>query len=322
MRNTASFQNAAALFPERIKNILQLLSASFSGSVREIRLYDGAPLLFLTDHGLKSLSENGRLASFSGKNSVRADVPLMKHVLLNAAGASVYQYEKEITEGYITVSGGIRIGICCSFPEKGASLDRLTSLNIRIPYEDDFPCPVPESLLCSGGLLIAGVPGSGKTTVLKACCRALCDTECGGMKRVSIIDTRGELSAFSLREKKYAADIIACADKAVGIQRALRLMSPEIIVCDEIGDVRETESILEGMNAGVSFITAMHAGNVTELARREQFRRLCFAGVFENAVFLSAGQPGMIVKAYTGEELADEIHKYLAALRRDSAHGL
>ena len=309
MKNIKGYQRAAALFSAALKETLFLLPSRYAGAVREIRAYAGAPLLLLTDDGLRCVSSDGILSSFSGRDSLSADGRELKNILLNAAGASVYQYEKELENGYITCPDGIRIGICCASADKGFSLDRLTSINIRIPYEEAFPCPVPEALFNAGGVLIAGAPGSGKTTVLKACCRFLCDTSHGRIKRLSIVDPRGELSCFSCGEKKYAADIIACADKARGILRALRLMSPEYIVCDETGDVRETDSMLEGMNSGVRFITAMHAGNAAELVRREQFSRLCSAGVFEHVVMLSAESPGTVIDILKREELENEIRR-------------
>lgn len=318
MKNMISFQRAAELFPAKLKEKLFLLPSRYAGAVREIRVYDGAPLLLLTDDGLRCVAEDGMLLSFFGGGCLSADARDMKMILLNAAGASVYQYEKELANGYITCPDGIRIGICCSSADKGVSLDRLTSINIRIPYEEEFPCPVPEVLLTDGGVLIAGAPGSGKTTVLKACCRFLCDTSRGRIKRLSIVDSRGELSCFSCGEKKYAADIIACADKAAGILRALRLMSPEYIVCDETGDVRETDSMLEGMNSGVRFITAMHAGSTGELVRREQFARLCFAGVFKHVVMLSAEAPGTVADIWKREELENEICRYYPFVHRCS----
>lgn len=316
MKNIKGYQRAAGLFSAKLKDKLFLLPSRYAGAVREIRVYADAPLLLLTDDGLRCVSADGMLSSFSGRGCLSADVRELKNILLNAAGASVYQYEKELENGYITCPDGIRIGICCASADKGISLDCLTSINIRIPYEEEFPCPVPEALFAAGGVLVAGAPGSGKTTVLKACCRFLCDTSCGRIKRLSIVDSRGELSCFSCGEKKYAADIIACADKARGILRALRLMSPEYIVCDEIGDVRETDSMLEGMNSGVRFITAMHAGNTGELIRRAQFVRLCFAGVFEHVVMLSADRPGMIADIRKREELENEIRRCDPFVRR------
>lgn len=322
MKNRKSFERAAALFPPDIKEILFALIPSYPGYIREIRVYDGAPLLVHTDGGLRCIADDGSLSSFSGDHCISADVSVMKRVLLNAAGASVYQYEKELSSGYITCFGGIRIGICRDAPAVEKTLDTLTSLNIRLPFEEDYPCPVPDSLYEAGGILIAGAPGSGKTTVLKSFCRRLCDTRRGGMKRVSIVDSRGELSCFAVEGKFYASDIIVCTDKAVGIQRALKLMSPEYIVCDEIGDLRETEAMLEGMNSGVRFITAMHADGIKELTGREQFRRLCLAGAFENAVLLSSESPGIVKQIVKREALENEIYQHCASLRRGTVYGV
>ena len=69
-------------------------------------------------------------------------------------------------------------------------------------------------------------------------------------------------------------DVIAGRDKREAVLTALRLLSPEVIVCDEIGSARETECLLEGLNSGVILIASMHARDLPQLARRGQFRRL------------------------------------------------
>ena len=104
-------------------------------------------------------------------------------------------------------------------------------------------------------------------------------------------------------------DVIAGRDKRESILTALRLLSPEVIVCDEIGSCRETESILEGMNSGVTFIASIHARDLSQLIRRGQFLRLFNENVFSHVVMLSPEQKGKIDRIYAYEEVSDEIHR-------------
>ena len=312
MKNNDYFIYAAGLFPEPERAALLKAGEVFAGTVEEIRLYKDKPVILNTDRGIKYTDKNGLVSSFVTEKSLRAASAVLSSVVVSACSSSLYAHEKELCEGYITTSCGIRIGICAAEADKMLTPDRITSLNIRLPCSGDeaFITELPAGYIAEGGLLIAGAPGSGKTTLLKSCCRFLCRTGGEGFKRVSVIDPRGELAAFSFGTDCYAADVLSCTDRAAGIQRALRLMSPEYIICDETGTSGETKGMMQGMNSGVKFIAAMHAGNVKELVRREQFRRLFAEGVFSRAVLLSETSPGKITAVYGREELENEIRKY------------
>ncbi len=303
--------SALALLPEKLRYPLLEAANSFGGNINEIRLYRDRPVVFVTDRGVRFPDLTGGIKSFPGKNCVSVSRDVFGTIISSAAGGSVYQYEKELCAGYITAQSGIRIGVCFSEPDKMFSSERITSLNIRLPYPyADVPgLPLIKDHIAEGGMVIAGPPCSGKTTLLKACCRELCRLDGGAFRRVSVIDTRGELEAFSFGSPGYAADIISCFSRAEGIQRALRLMSPEYIICDEAGDCDETAGILEGMNGGVRFIAAMHAGSIGELVKRKQFRMLFEENVFYRAVMLSGISPGEILAVYGRKELEDEIRK-------------
>lgn len=47
---------------------------------------------------------------------------------------------------------------------------------------------------------------------------------------------------------------------------ALRSLSPEVIICDEIGD--DAEAVRQCMSSGVKLIVSAHAGSIEELKRR------------------------------------------------------
>ena len=111
-------------------------------------------------------------------------------------------------------------------------------------------------------------------------------------------------------------------NKADAILHAVRLLSPEVIICDEIGGYRETESILQGLNSGVSFIASVHAGDVSSLVRRRQFRLLFDESVFDKAVFLSAEMPGKITAAYSYGELLYEINRSCEPLHGNCTDGV
>ncbi|MCH5198801.1 MAG: hypothetical protein J1E34_07840, partial [Oscillospiraceae bacterium] len=173
---------------------------------------------------------------------------------------------------------------------------------IRIPFENtDLEMSEEEKKLLknSRGLLVAGPPASGKTTFLKKCAVALAGGRLGKYRKTAVIDERDEFySSLSLAGSVISADIIRGRSKISGIETALRLLSPEYIICDETGSVNEAEKMLEGMNSGVIFLASIHAGNIDELKKREQFIKLWENGVFEQVLFLSSEKKGQISEIY------------------------
>lgn len=89
-------------------------------------------------------------------------------------------------------------------------------------------------------------------------------------------------------------------DKPSGIIQAIRSMSPDIIVCDEIGTQRDIDAVEYSVNSGVSFISTLHCSSVDELRRKDNIRKLVSCGGFKTLVFLdnraSAGRVSKIMR--------------------------
>ena len=184
---------------------------------------------------------------------------------------SVHSFAREIAEGYITLPGGGRVGFCgTAVIQEGrlTALRDISSLNIRFPRQvkgcaEELCRRVFSEGLCS--VIVCGRPLSGKTTVLRDMARIL-----GQAHRVAVVDSRGELAgvhggipALDVGEN---TDVLNGYSKADGIMCALRSLSPEIIICDEIGG--DAESVRQCMNCGVKLVVSAHAGSIAELTRR------------------------------------------------------
>lgn len=314
MKNTDIYKKALSLFPERLKTVLGDVPLFFDGTVYEIRLHADASVYFSTDSGIKFLNSNGRLTSTDGEYCQSSSRDELREIVNKACSYSVFAHQNELSRGYITYLSGIRIGVISANTPDGFSLSGVTGLNIRLPFNGLF-CENEQlkQLLVSmnTGLLIAGAPSSGKTTMLKACCRFLSSAKNGCFKKVCVIDERNELSESVFFEGKGASlDIISGYEKSYAIERALRLFSPDIIACDEIGGGDEVRGILSGLNSGVKFIATIHAADIAQICRRQQFRELFRENVFDSVVFLSQTNPGNIKNIYSYEVIEDAIHKY------------
>ena len=203
---------------------------------------------------------------------------------------SPYAYSETIKKGYITLCGGIRIGICgrAAVEEKKIiGVKDITGLNIRIPsYNGTLGKGVAEMLLekqskGGSGALIYSPSGEGKTTLLKNLAVHLSSGV--HAKRVVIVDTRDELSELS-QSGELCLDILSGYPKAEGIEIATRTMNAEFIICDEIGDQEEVEAILSSQNCGVPIIASAHGGSVAGILHRSGIRRLHESMAFDTYI--------------------------------------
>ena len=150
----------------------------------------------------------------------------------------------------------------------------------------------------TGGVLLAGPPASGKTTVLRDLARIL-----GDRMRICIPDERGELAAVRNGIPQFAVgaqtDVFDGYPKAEAIAAAVRVMNPELLICDEIGSEAETEMLLQSVHTGVTLIASAHAADLQTLLLRPQIRRLTEAGIFRRGFLLGTGEACGQIKAGT-----------------------
>lgn len=193
---------------------------------------------------------------------------------------SLHSFEKTMAEGYIPLGNGCRVGVCGKYSE--GSITEITSVVIRIPRSiygiGDGLCK--RIISRGGGMLLYSPPGVGKTTLLRDIASTLSSPPY--LKRVSIIDSRNEIfrpDAF----RRSIADIYNSYPKSIGIELAVRTMSPEFIVCDELGS-SEADSVLATQSFGVPLIASAHAPSLDSLLSRKVFKDLDECGIFSTYV--------------------------------------
>ena len=271
----------AATIP--LKSIEKIRITTPFSQLAEIRLRAGRPCVAVNIFGeIKPCS-----AVFSAEEIAECFAEICRY--------SVYSFEAEIAQGYITLDGGHRVGICGTAVTKDgkiASIKDISGLNIRIAHQmigcaDDLYQSVFSGKLRS--LLLAGKPLSGKTTVLRDLARQL-----GARHRVVLIDSRGELSASVRGTPSFDiglnTDALCGCEKSDGIMLALRSLSPEIIICDEIGN--DEAAIEQAMFCGVKLIASAHADSIDQLRKRPSTRGIL--PFFERVAVL--GDRGRIIE--------------------------
>ncbi len=220
----------------------------------------------------------------SGENipiGICVDSEEMQECVIKLCRGSFYSHEGTVRAGYIMFDGGVRIGVCGTFTADGKGIREITSLNIRIPHiireisgKVLDICIVPSGIK---SLLIYSAPGVGKTTLLRDLASVL---SVEYMRRVALIDTRGELYIKEMFAGGLC-DVLSGYPRGLGMEIATRTLSPEVIICDEIGDMEEAKKILEMRNTGVPIIASAHGDSLTGLLRRPSIRLLHENGIFD-----------------------------------------
>ena len=227
----------------------------------------------------------------------------LSNILNCLCGGSMYAHQDTLRQGYVTLHGGIRVGVCGRMRMDGGRLlgvSDISSLIFRfpkaIPVMTDPICKLLRQAHPGRGVLIYSPPGVGKTTLLRGLIRAM--TLPPNAWRVSVIDTREELAACGV-EAQCAADWLSGYPRAEGIEIATRTLNPQLIVCDEIGGTGEAEAICAACNGGVPLLATAHGSDVAGLLRRRGLRILHESGVFGSYVGLTRSPSGALQQKVT-----------------------
>ncbi|MEE1245512.1 MAG: hypothetical protein UHM16_07610 [Acutalibacteraceae bacterium] len=308
MENEKNFESVLYALPERLVPTFQNLSLCVKSNVSEIRLRLGLPLALTVKGETVFLRENGKTQFFISADLIKITQNDLDETFKKLCNNSVYAHEKEIKNGYITMKNGCRAGICGNLSDSGFLSD-ISSVNIRIAREIIGSAnEIVKNYTC-GGLLIAGPPCSGKTTVLRDLVRQLSQGNTGRIKRICVIDSRNEISGTAKGGKGtdlgYATDVLVCKDKAAGIEIALRTMFPEVIAFDEIGSLSELKSVSDCFCSGVDIITTAHIGCLQELTQRNVTYNLLKSGAVSFVALLPKIHGGRIQFISVKEVLRD-----------------
>ncbi|MGN0812730.1 MAG: hypothetical protein ACI4MQ_04380 [Candidatus Coproplasma sp.] len=229
--------------------ILIALGSLNINNLTEIRLKSGQPVIIHYRGEYKYLKQNG-VCNEAGNAIVCSSA---EKVLERAMGNSVYTYAEQLKYGFITVDGGVRIGIAGEYVTQNGnviSVRDVTSLNIRIPHEAVGCADEIFNVISNNGIkstLIFSPPGYGKTTILRDLARLIS----AKLKlKVLIADERNEISGVSGGNVTFnlgvTCDIVRGADKRFVFENAVRTFSPQVVVTDEIygkGDYSAVEFI-------------------------------------------------------------------------------
>lgn len=287
--------------PSFLATTLLKIPVQDTQKITEIRIRSARPITVSLGAMNRFITSKGTLTDIFDKTVLATTHAQVQECFLTLCHHSIPKYERMIAQGFIPLDGGHRAGVCGSafiHVDGSFAIKNITSINIRVAHQISKPLEDKLQRLLQtsqSGVLIAGEPGSGKTTVLRQIMQLLSILG----KRTSVVDERMELAPVGnhgfLYEIPLYCDVLSGYTKHIGMQHAIRVLSPRVLICDELGANEDIKAVVQAVNSGVQMVASIHASNLQEIKHREQCKKLLQTGAFSHAVILKGYEhPGEI----------------------------
>ena len=273
------------------KAVARPLNALPDGSLREIRVRAGQSIRLSTRQG----------ETICPCEPTPQQVAQMAEALCEHA---LYARAEEQRSGFVTLRGGHRMGLCGRVICQGQSIRALRDISsfcIRIAGQwrgaaDGLIGQLTDENCRS--TLIVGLPGMGKTTLLRDSLRRL--SEAG--RRVCVVDERSEIAAMCdglpQLEVGPCTDVLDGCGKEAGLRWLLRSLSPEVLVTDELSDTLDAQAALEAIRSGVSMLATVHGRDLDSVCGRNTLYPLIRDRAFERYAVLDVHEVGKLAGIY------------------------
>lgn len=290
MQETKTMNLMTKYFPKHIKEALEdNISEEEVNIIEEIRIRINLPIIV-------KLAEKEKIIDY------KVSTEDINYIFQKICENSIYAYQNQIANGFVTIKGGNRVGIVgTAVVQNGkvTNLNYVSGLNFRIAQEiigcsnKIMPNIIRGETIYN--TLIIAMPGMGKTTLLRDIIRNLSNGFTDGNTKIkgqniSVIDERGEISATyrggSQNELGIRTDVLNDIPKAIGMKMAIRSMAPQIIAADEIGSVDDVNAIQYAICCGIKGIFTAHGNSVEDVKKNTELKSLIDNKIFEKFIII------------------------------------
>ena len=270
-------------FPMQVRDCI-INSADYRlKDVKEIRIRVNRPIV------LKTFTDDIVV------DNAKVDKETINKIFECICGNSIYAFTDEISNGFITIFGGHRVGISGKTLYKEGkiyNIKDISSLNFRVARQIIGAGDKIINLIKKNGnfenTLIISPPGVGKTTVLRDIVRRISNSG----YEVSLIDERTEIAAcfngIPQNDVGQRTDIMDGVNKDDGIKMMVRSMRPDFVATDEIGTDEDADAIMYAINSGVKVIATAHGNSIRDLGRSQGLKKLIDQGLFKKVVIMNS----------------------------------
>ena len=317
-------EQVVKIFPRKLRMMLGGAGTEHF-QAEELRLRTGQPLLmkaegeewYLGADGTRWEKDGGRERSAPGYLVTAEDI---RETLEYMSRYSLYAFDSELRQGFLTIQGGHRVGVAGQAVLEGGkvkTLQNISFLNVRVAREVPgcadkiLPYIYEKGRVCSA--LVISPPGCGKTTLLRDMIRQVSDgwqdKERGRLVEgltVGVVDERSELGACCQGRPQNdlgrRTDVLDGCPKAEGIMMLIRSMAPQVVAVDEVGSPEDLEAIRYGKNCGCKLLATVHGCSLEDIRKKPVFKELMAEGLFQRSVVLeSRERPGQVREVLDGD---------------------
>lgn len=309
------------IFSLELRSIIGKLQIDFD-KLQEIRLRINCPLIINYTNREYFVSENSKLVNLPSQAIIITKNDI-KETMEYISNYSLYAFEEEIRQGFITINGGHRIGITGKtiiHDDLIKGMKHISFINVRLAHQvkgcGDIVMPYILNR-SDGGIyntLIISPPRCGKTTLLRDIIRQISNgnSKVEGLN-VGVVDERSEIGACYMGQPQndlgIRTDILDCCPKAKGMMMLIRSMSPQVIAVDEIGSREDLDAIDYVISCGCKLIATVHGSSIEDVKSKPVLGELLQKRLFERYVILNnITRIGHIEEIY--DSLGKNIYRY------------